>query len=149
MNAKNVSAGIKVLVVEDDNDWMEKITKYLQEEGFLVFQATDYASAKKTIQSRKKQYFDLGVIILDLQLPDGNGMDLLNLILPLWNREKTKVVIATSTGWVSEDETVKKYPYYSDFITKNISDFKGDLIKAVYRAIQEREDARHEFGISG
>ncbi len=141
MNTRNDSAEIKVLVVEDENDWMEKITKYLGEKGFSVFQATNYASAKKAIQSSEKQYDDLAVIILDLKLPDGNGMDLLELIRPLWEREKTRVVIATSEGWDSEDVRARAYPYYSNFITKNLSDFKGDLIKAVYQAIKEREIA--------
>ena len=145
MNMKDDSTGTKVLVVEDDSNWMEKITKYLREEGFMVFQETSYGSARRTIQSRKKQYADLAVIVLDLKLPDGNGMDLLKLIFPLWKREKTKVVIATSTGWDFEDVVARKYPYYSDFITKDISDFKGDLIKAVQRAVREREIAKLEF----
>jgi len=136
---------IKVLVVEDDSDWMEKIIECLNEEGYFVFQATDYSSAERIIRSREEKYIDLAVIVLDLQLPDGDGMDLLDFILPRWDRDKTKVVISSATGWVHEDERAKEYDFYSEYITKNLPDFKDSLIKAVHQAVRDREAARSEM----
>ena len=54
---------MKILVVEDDKDLMEIITKSLEKERYVVSQAAgDY---------------DYDCILLDIMLPDGNGLDLL------------------------------------------------------------------------
>ena len=63
---------MKILVVEDDKDLMEIITKSLEKERYVVSQAPDYHTAVM-----KAGDYDYDCILLDIMLPDGNGLDLL------------------------------------------------------------------------
>ncbi|MBM6882394.1 response regulator transcription factor [Bacteroides caecigallinarum] len=63
---------MKILVVEDDKDLMEIITKSLEKERYVVSQAPDYHMALM-----KAGDYDYDCILLDIMLPDGNGLDLL------------------------------------------------------------------------
>lgn len=63
---------MKILVVEDDKDLMEIITRSLEKERYVVSQAPDYRTA-----SMKVGDYDYDCILLDIMLPDGNGLDLL------------------------------------------------------------------------
>lgn len=63
---------MKILVVEDDKDLMEIITKSLEKERYMVSQAPDYRTAVM-----KAGDYDYDCILLDIMLPDGNGLDLL------------------------------------------------------------------------
>jgi DNA-binding response OmpR family regulator len=62
-----------VLIVEDDAALSNGIVLALKDENCSFLQAHDIASAKKQMKSSS---FDL--VILDINLPDGNGLDLLS-----------------------------------------------------------------------
>lgn len=63
---------MKILIVEDDNDLREITTHSLEKERYLVSQAPDYRTALQKIED-----YDYDCILLDIMLPDGNGLDLL------------------------------------------------------------------------
>ena len=63
---------MKILVVEDDKDLMEIITKSLEKERYVVSQASDYRTALMKVGD-----YDYDCILLDIMLPDGSGLDLL------------------------------------------------------------------------
>lgn len=63
---------MKILIVEDDNDLREITTHSLEKERYVVSQATDYRTALQKIED-----YDYDCILLDIMLPDGNGLDLL------------------------------------------------------------------------
>jgi len=65
-----------ICLVEDEEKVAAFIIKGLREHGFNVTHARDGLSAKQLVQSDDK--FDL--VILDLMLPDGSGMDICRLI---------------------------------------------------------------------
>lgn len=66
---------MKVLIVEDELKLQKTISSYLRKEGFECDGALNYASAKhKVINS------DYDIVILDITLPDGNGINLLEFI---------------------------------------------------------------------
>lgn len=62
-------APLRVLVIEDDVDIAFGIGRVLQQEGFQVTQVRSLAAARQSVQER---VFD--VFLLDLGLPDGDGM---------------------------------------------------------------------------
>ena len=70
MRLKKVST--KILIVEDDNDLREITTHSLEKERYVVSQAPDYRTALQKIED-----YDYDCILLDIMLPDGNGLDLL------------------------------------------------------------------------
>ncbi len=61
---------MRVLVIEDEKKTLGFIRKGLEEAGYVV-QAAESASAGLTMSANSE--FDL--IVLDVMLPDGNGMD--------------------------------------------------------------------------
>ena len=63
---------MKILIVEDDNDLREITTHSLEKERYVVSQAPDYRTALQKIED-----YDYDGILLDIMLPDGNGLDLL------------------------------------------------------------------------
>ena len=61
-----------ILLVEDDQPLRESMARFLGQNGFLVTESVDLADATRRLQ---RDAFDL--VLLDLTLPDGNGMDIL------------------------------------------------------------------------
>lgn len=61
----------KVLIIEDDQSIADMMTIYLEEEGYTVSSASDGAEGKNLLQA-----IDPDVIILDVMLPDTDGITL-------------------------------------------------------------------------
>ncbi|MBK8284285.1 MAG: response regulator [Ahniella sp.] len=61
---------LHILIVDDDERLRVLLTRYLNEQGFIVEGAATLADAEAAIQLAR---FDL--IVLDLMLPDGDGLD--------------------------------------------------------------------------
>jgi DNA-binding response OmpR family regulator len=62
-----------VLVVEDDRTARRAITAILKLQGYVVYEAATLAEARRQVESPREHEW----ILLDLMLPDGNGVDLL------------------------------------------------------------------------
>ena len=63
---------MKILVVEDNADLREVIVRSLEKERYVVETAADYSAART-----KAFIYEYDCILLDIMLPDGNGLDLL------------------------------------------------------------------------
>lgn len=63
---------MKILVVEDDTDLREILTRSLKKERYVVETAADLRSARQ-----KAFVYEYDAILLDIMLPDGSGLDLL------------------------------------------------------------------------
>ena len=61
----------RVLLIDDNPEFLQSSRERLETDNNVVFTATNYAEAVELIDSRE---FDL--VITDLRLPDGNGIDL-------------------------------------------------------------------------
>ena len=79
----------KILIVEDDKDLREITTNSLEKERYVVSQAPDYRTALQKIED-----YDYDCILLDIMLPDGNGLDLLEELHALGKR--TNVIILSA-----------------------------------------------------
>ena len=66
---------MKILIVEDEIELLETIANYLKNEDFVCEQASTFFDAEDKLVS-----FDYDIVILDITLPDGSGIDLLKLI---------------------------------------------------------------------
>ncbi len=63
---------MKVLIVEDELDLSESIQSYLKNEGYLCEYALNYDSAIEKIS-----LYPYDIVIVDLNLPDGNGIHII------------------------------------------------------------------------
>lgn len=63
---------MKILLIEDENTLRELIARALGKEGYVVEEAATYDEAWG-----KLNLFSYDCVLLDIMLPDGNGLDLL------------------------------------------------------------------------
>lgn len=100
----------KILIVEDDN-FLNKLLAYnLIAEGYDVTSVLNARTAAETILQRE---FDL--VVLDINLPDGNGFELCKLIKPQY--PSTIVIFLTAND--QESDQIQGYEVGAvDYITK-------------------------------
>ena len=86
---------MKLLIIEDELSLRESISQYFTEGGFLCEQAGTFHEG-----IQKADNFQYDCIILDINLPDGNGLELLD---HLRKDKKTDGVIIISARDAVED----------------------------------------------
>jgi DNA-binding NtrC family response regulator len=131
-----------ILIVDDDRIILDSLCEFLKLEGYSTVGAESYKQAVNQIQ---KQKFSLAVV--DVNLPDGSGFELLNLVKK--NHPQTVVIIITGYGTIeSAVEAIKVGAY--DYLTKPIAD--DELRLAIQRAlkqqslISENENLKNQLG---
>jgi DNA-binding response OmpR family regulator len=117
---------MKILIIEDEKELRETIVASLQKESYTIEVAADYASAVEKIS-----IYDYDCILLDLMLPDGNGLDILTKLKAL---EKSENIIIISAKDSIEDKVHGLAIGADDYLTKpfHIAELNA-RIKAVYR----------------
>ncbi|MFN3406084.1 MAG: response regulator transcription factor [Cytophagaceae bacterium] len=86
---------MKLLIVEDEETYLMATSKFLEKKGFLVETATDFDEALDKITM-----YEYDCIILDINLPGGNGIDLLKELKK--SHPDAGVIIASSKDKVEE-----------------------------------------------
>ena len=66
---------MKLLVIEDELSLQEMMATTLRKDGYVVETASDYNTAVSKLGS-----YSYDCILLDITLPDGNGLDILEII---------------------------------------------------------------------
>ena len=121
-----------VLLVDDEQDLRLVTSTYLRARGYMVLEAGDAASARRTLESR-----DVDVVVLDLGLPDEDGLELLRS-LP----GEVAVLVVSARG-DEPDRIVGLELGADDYLVKPFS--QRELvarIAAVLRRRASREPAR-------
>ena len=119
-----------VLVVDDEPELRQLVAEALDSRGFAVAQAGDVADALSRLEG-----FAYDGIVLDLALPDGNGMDLLYAALERY--PDIRPIITTGSGGVPEAvKAIKRGAV--DFLTKPFS--LVTLADLLWTAIMKREE---------
>lgn len=102
---------MRLLVVEDDKTLREGIGEYLTEFGYTVIEAKDGREAIS------KFNHDINLIILDIQIPFVNGLDVLKEI-----RKKSKVPVLMLTAFSDEEYKIEAFTNLADgYIEKPFS----------------------------
>jgi len=65
----------RILVVDDDADVRDMLTRFLKRRGYIVDNAADGREALRALRSHEPD-----VMLLDIYLPEMSGLDLLNEI---------------------------------------------------------------------
>jgi DNA-binding response OmpR family regulator len=117
---------MKVLVVEDNADLARNIQEYLLREGYVCEWSPTFEKSQEKLSS-----FHYDCIVLDIMLPDGNGLDLLNFI----KAEKIKSNVLIISAKNSLDDKINGLDLGADdYLTKpfHLSELNARL-KAIYR----------------
>lgn len=83
---------MKILIIEDEKELSDSINKYLSTEQFTCEAAYDYDSAMEKIHLN-----EYSCIILDITLPNGNGLDLLKELKTMDKAEGVLIVSARNS----------------------------------------------------
>jgi DNA-binding NtrC family response regulator len=115
---------LNIFIVEDNEAALFALSNYLREEGHEVIEAKDFKSASKVLNDAKKINF-INVIITDLKLPDGSGIEILRTV----KSKNYDIDVLITTGFSSVKtavEAIKSGAY--DYITKPINLEELDII---------------------
>ncbi|HKJ41268.1 MAG TPA: response regulator transcription factor [Sunxiuqinia sp.] len=117
---------MKVLIIEDEKELSEVISSYLTDAGYTCEQASNLERAVDKIS-----IYEYDILLLDIGLPDGNGLDLINTIKQF--QSKTGIIIVSAKN--SLDDKITGLDYGADdYMTKpfQLSELNS-RIKAVLR----------------
>ncbi len=118
----------KIMVVEDETGVRSLLVAMLSRTGYEVSQAADAAALKEAFRTAQPE-----VILLDLKLPDADGLELLPQIKRHW--PQTEVIILTGHATLDAAVSATKLGAY-DFQKKPF-DHKS-LLLSVERALEHK-----------
>lgn len=80
---------MKLLILEDEKELSESMSAYLKKEGHICDIASKLGQANQFVQM-----FEYDCVIIDIMLPDGSGLELINLIKQ--KQPKCGIVVASA-----------------------------------------------------
>jgi two-component system NtrC family response regulator len=116
-----------ILIIDDEEKLRHLLARIIKSEGFEVFEAPDLKSGFKKLETN-----DIDVVLCDVKLPDGNGVDFLQKIrtaFPL-----TEVILLTAFGKISDGVQAMKNGAF-DYIVKG--DDNDKIIPLLYKALEK------------
>jgi len=128
-----------ILIVEDESSLMESMVSYLEMEGFRCEQAGDYHTALCTLDKH-----DYMCMLIDLNLPDGDGLDLVKLARQ--NNSNSGIIIVSARN--SLDQRIKGLDMGADdYLVKpfHLSELVA-RVHSVSRRTRTRGEEILEFG---
>lgn len=122
----------QVLIIDDEEKLRSLMTRIIALEGFEVIQAGDCKSGLKKLEKS-----DIDVVMCDVKLPDGNGVDLVKEIKAKY--PLVEVILLTAYGNIPDGVQAIKNGAF-DYITKG--DDNNRIIPLLYRAIDKVDLAK-------
>lgn len=117
----------KVLIIDDEEKLRRLIARIIHLEGFEVIEAGDCKTGLKKLEQS-----NIDIVLCDVKLPDGNGVDLTAII-----REKnpqTEVILLTAYGNIPDGVQAIKNGAF-DYIVKG--DDNNKIIPLLHRAVEK------------
>ncbi len=118
-----------ILIIEDDRNFNKFLMQSLTDSGYLVYSAFSGAEGLKLINSVRSD-----LVLLDLNLPDVDDLDLLKEIVGVY--EYPQVVVITGYGTIKTAISSMKLGA-SDYLTKPITE--DELLIAVKKNLKHLE----------
>ncbi len=118
-----------ILIIDDEEKLRGLLARIIQSEGFDVIEAGDLKSGFKKLETHS-----IDVVLCDVKLPDGNGVDFLEKIkasFPL-----VEVILLTAFGKISDGVKAMKNGAF-DYIVKG--DDNDKIIPLLYKAIEKNQ----------
>ncbi|MDN3648274.1 sigma-54 dependent transcriptional regulator [Reinekea marina] len=127
----------RVLVIDDEPDIRELLEITLMRMGIESFSAVDVHTAYKAINEQ-----DVDLILTDMRLPDGNGLDIVRYVAE--SKPTTPIAVITAHGSMDlAIESMKSGAF--DFVSKPIDIHKlRQLINQALKVKQQAETKKHE-----
>ncbi|GAA4182348.1 MULTISPECIES: sigma-54-dependent transcriptional regulator [Sphingobacterium] len=122
----------KILIIDDEEKLRKLLAKIISLEGFEVIEAADIKSGLK-----KLDIFDVDVVLCDVKLPDGNGVETAKLIKERY--PIVEIILLTAYGNIPDGVQAIKNGAF-EYITKG--DDNNRIIPLLYKACEKVALAR-------
>lgn len=116
-----------ILIIDDEEKLRGLLARIIKSEGFEVFEAGDLNSGLKKIEPN-----DIDVVLCDVKLPDGNGVEFLTKIKSQF--PQVEVILLTAYGNIPDGVQAMKNGAF-DYIVKG--DDNDKIIPLLYKAIDK------------
>lgn len=129
---------MKILVVEDEILLRESITEFLKSEGYIFEEVSTLFDAGERVE-----LYDYDIILLDLGLPDGDGMSLIEKIK--LKSDKTGVIIISARNCI-DDRVGGLEKGADDYLIKpfHLSELNA-RINSLYRRLNFKGNTTYKF----
>lgn len=117
----------KILIIDDEDKLRNLLSRIISLEGFDVQQAEDCKTGLKKLEQN-----DIDVVLCDVKLPDGNGVELVKKIKDKY--QIPEIILLTAYGNIPDGVQAIKNGAF-DYITKG--DDNNKIIPLLYRAIEK------------
>lgn len=118
-----------ILIIDDEEKLRGLLARIIKSEGFDVIEASDLNSGFK-----KLEHNEIDVILCDVKLPDGNGVDFLQKLKA--NFPLVEVILLTAFGKIADGVQAMKSGAF-DYIVKG--DDNDKIIPLLYKALEKSE----------
>ncbi len=117
---------MKILIIEDEPELRKSMKQYLHQEGYVIESASDYSKALEKIE-----VYDYDCILVDINLPQGNGLDIIKHLKQ--NHSKAGIIIISAKN-SSDDKILGLDLGADDYLAKpfNLAELNS-RIKALIR----------------
>ncbi len=116
-----------ILIIDDEEKLRGLLARIVKSEGFDIIEAPDLKSGFKKLEQN-----DVDVVLCDVKLPDGNGVDFLQKIKS--NFPLTEVILLTAFGKIADGVQAMKNGAF-DYIVKG--DDNDKIIPLLYKAFEK------------
>src|SRR5687768_4211450 len=116
-----------ILIVDDEEQLRKLLTRIISLEGFKVVQASTLKAAMEVLSSQP-----IDVVLCDVRLPDGNGVDFVKTIKK--NFPSLETILLTAYGNIADGVQAIKNGAF-DYITKG--DDNDRIIPLLYQAVDK------------
>ena len=130
---------MKILLVEDDVNLREVVQRSLEKERYIVEVAPDFRTGIQKIED-----YTYDCILLDIMLPDGNGLELLEQLKEMRKRENVIIISAKDS---LEDKVLGLELGADDYLPKpfHLAELNA-RIKSVIRRNQQNGEITIKYG---
>lgn len=118
-----------ILIIDDEEKLRGLLARIVKSEGFHVIEAPDLKSGFK-----KLEHNDIDVVLCDVKLPDGNGVDFVTKIKESF--PVVEVILLTAFGNISDGVQAMKNGAF-DYIVKG--DDNDRILPLLYKALEKSE----------
>lgn len=126
----------RILVVEDDRDTAELLGRFLTRDGYTIGYANTVAAAQRALDTDRPD-----LVLLDVTLASGNGLDLLKAIRSHASPSVRAIPVVLLTASIGEEATKQAFDLgASDFMAKP---FVPALVRARIRGWINRTMTAH------
>ncbi|MGC8960510.1 MAG: response regulator [Chloroflexia bacterium] len=121
----------KILLVDDEEDTRRPLAIDLNERGYAVFELGEGSATLEAVR-----YWEPDLVLLDLRLPDADGMDILRALKEDWRTAQTAVILLSAEQ--RPEEKARAFRFLADdYVTKPYSIV--ELVARIEAVLRRRE----------